>query len=140
MGRCGQREKVGRFVGQRGEDEGVNKNKVRENILSITPPPPLADSCLLPWMVTCSGRYCPTLCITPTAPIPILITIPIPIPILSSSQITTQKIHEGVGGGLYSIYFLKLCFFVRLHPHLLDLQTSPPFRVGRTFPCHHHLL
>ena len=37
MGRCGQRNKVGSFVGQGGGDEGGNNNKVRGNILSIPP-------------------------------------------------------------------------------------------------------
>ena len=37
MGRCGQRNKVGRFVGQGGGDDGGNDNKVRGNILSIPP-------------------------------------------------------------------------------------------------------
>ena len=37
MGRCGQRNKVGRFVGQGGGDDGRNDNKVRGNIFSIPP-------------------------------------------------------------------------------------------------------
>ena len=35
MGRYGQRDKVGRFVGQGGGGDGGNDNKVRVNILSI---------------------------------------------------------------------------------------------------------
>ena len=37
MGRCGQRNKVGRFVGQGGGGDGGNNNKVRGNIFSIPP-------------------------------------------------------------------------------------------------------
>ena len=37
MGRYGRRDKVGRFIGQGGGDDGINDNKVRGNILSIRP-------------------------------------------------------------------------------------------------------